>query len=111
MAGPSDVNTCRVAALLPEGSRLLNVGQPLQVGGMAHPVPDHTFHGWPDPLFPKPLLGCVRNLRVNGQASHNIDFNFDSSLVIDLKIVSLYCSFLLYNHQFFGGDKPVNVEL
>lgn len=69
--GPPDAHTCRGAATLPEGARLLNVGHPLQVGGMAHPAPDHALHGWPEPLLAPPLLGCVRNLRVNGKASHH----------------------------------------
>ncbi|XP_050686791.1 putative neural-cadherin 2 isoform X2 [Eriocheir sinensis] len=67
LAGPPDFYNCRVTATLPEGARLLNVGQPLQVAGVAYPTPDHIVHGWPEPLLAPPLIGCVRNLRVNGQ--------------------------------------------
>lgn len=71
LTSPPDVYNCRGASTLPEGARLLNVDQPLQVGGMAYPAPDHTLHGWPEPLFAPPLIGCVRNLRVNGQVSRH----------------------------------------
>lgn len=70
LPSPPDYYSCRVAATLPEGARLLNVGQPLQVGGVAYPPPDHVLQGWPEPLLAPPLLGCVRNLRVNGEVSH-----------------------------------------
>ncbi|MPC15765.1 hypothetical protein E2C01_008568 [Portunus trituberculatus] len=64
---PNDANICRGSAKLPRGARLLNVGQPLQIGGLAHPVPAHALYGWPEPLLALPLHGCVRNLRINGQ--------------------------------------------
>lgn len=67
LANSLEVYNCRGVATLPKGAHLLNVGQPLQVGGLAHRAPDNTLHGWPEPLLAPPLLGCVRNLRVNSQ--------------------------------------------
>ena len=69
LPSPLDAHSCRGSVKLPQGARLLNVGQPLQVGGMAHPVPAHTLYGWLEPLLALPFHGCVRNLRVNGQVS------------------------------------------
>ncbi|XP_069183734.1 putative neural-cadherin 2 isoform X2 [Procambarus clarkii] len=64
---PPNPQTCRGTARLPDGAHLLNTPHPLQVGGLAHPAPSHTAYGWPAPLLPKPFLGCVRNLRINGE--------------------------------------------
>lgn len=66
---PPDAHTCRGAARLPAYAHVLNIPQPLQVGGMAHPPPTHTLYGWSKPIKPRPLKGCVRNLRVNGEVS------------------------------------------
>ncbi|ROT65134.1 putative neural-cadherin, partial [Penaeus vannamei] len=64
---PPDAHTCRGAARLSRGALLLNAAQPLQVGGLAHPPPAHTVYGWPKPILARPLRGCVRNLRINGE--------------------------------------------
>ncbi|XP_071515440.1 putative neural-cadherin 2 isoform X1 [Panulirus ornatus] len=64
---PPDAHTCRGAAGLPRAARVLNTARPLQIGGLAHPPPAHTHYGWPAPLRPRPLRGCLRNLRINGQ--------------------------------------------
>ncbi|XP_047489161.1 putative neural-cadherin 2 [Penaeus chinensis] len=64
---PPDAHTCRGAARLSRGALLLNAAQPLQVGGLAHPPPAHTVYGWPKPILGRPLRGCVRNLRINGE--------------------------------------------
>nr|XP_053635865.1 putative neural-cadherin 2 isoform X3 [Cherax quadricarinatus] len=64
---PPDPHTCRGSARLPAGAHLLNTPHPLQVGGLAHPPPSHTAYGWPSPLLPRPFLGCIRNLRINGE--------------------------------------------
>ncbi|XP_069195930.1 putative neural-cadherin 2 [Procambarus clarkii] len=64
---PPDAHTCRGAVRLPKEARMLNTDQPLQVGGLAHPLPAHTLYGWPAPLRPVPFRGCIRNLRMNGE--------------------------------------------
>ncbi|XP_047487091.1 putative neural-cadherin 2 [Penaeus chinensis] len=58
---------CRLTAPLPATSLTLGVAAPLQVGGLANPPPDHHDHGWPAPLTARAFLGCIRNLRVNGE--------------------------------------------
>ncbi|XP_050738814.1 putative neural-cadherin 2 isoform X2 [Eriocheir sinensis] len=62
---PPDAHICRGAARLPLGASVLNTGQPLQVGGLAHPLPDHVSKGWPDSSSLRSFRGCVRNLRIN----------------------------------------------
>ncbi|XP_071548441.1 LOW QUALITY PROTEIN: putative neural-cadherin 2 [Panulirus ornatus] len=62
-----DPQKCRGAARLPQGAHLFNTPHPLQVGGLAHPPPSHMLYGWPGPLLAKPLHGCLKNLRVNGE--------------------------------------------
>ncbi|KAK4296782.1 hypothetical protein Pmani_030755 [Petrolisthes manimaculis] len=67
LPSPPDAHTCRGAARLPRGARMLNTEHPLQVGGLAHPIPSHIVHGWPISLLTRPLHGCIRNLRVNSK--------------------------------------------
>lgn len=62
---PPDAHICRGAARLPRGARVLNTGQPLQVGGLAHPLPDHVSERWPESRSLRSFRGCVRNLRIN----------------------------------------------
>ncbi|XP_076032740.1 neural-cadherin-like isoform X2 [Oratosquilla oratoria] len=40
--------------------------EPLQVGGMAHPVPRPEQHDWTHGPSAKPLTGCIRRLSING---------------------------------------------
>ncbi|XP_045129226.1 putative neural-cadherin 2 isoform X2 [Portunus trituberculatus] len=62
---PPDAHICRGAARLPGGARILNTGQPLQVGGLAHPLPDHVSERWPESRSLPSFRGCLRNLRIN----------------------------------------------
>ncbi|XP_042237551.1 putative neural-cadherin 2 isoform X1 [Homarus americanus] len=62
-----DAHTCRGAARLPQGTRVLNAGGPLQVGGLAHPPSAHILQGNPSSPRPPHFHGCIRNLRVNSQ--------------------------------------------
>ncbi|KAK4300601.1 hypothetical protein Pmani_027211 [Petrolisthes manimaculis] len=40
---------------------------PLQVGGLAHTLPNPSQYGWKEAPTPQPLDGCVSHLRLNGQ--------------------------------------------
>ena len=99
----TDAYSCRGSAKLPRGASLLNVGQPLQVGGMAHPAPAHALYGWPEPLLPLPLHGCVRNLRINGQVGDQ------SGVVPSSSIVELWS--LVSNITGLGPYRPLRLRL
>ena len=73
---PPDAHTCRVAAQLPGSSRHLSIDSPLQVGGIAHPPPDHILHGWPIPILARPLVGCISHIRINGEVSISKIFSY-----------------------------------
>nr|XP_053630333.1 putative neural-cadherin 2 [Cherax quadricarinatus] len=66
-ATPTDAHTCRGAARLPRTARVLNASGPLQVGGLAHPLPAHYLNDGTPIFRPPHFQGCLRNLRVNGQ--------------------------------------------
>lgn len=66
---------CRLTAPLPPNEQPLSVAAPLQVGGLAHALPDHQHHGWPAQLSQEGFYGCIRNLRVNGKVRINIPLN------------------------------------
>lgn len=66
---PPDAHICRGAARLPKGARVLNTGQPLQVGGLAHPLPGHVARGWPESRSMRSFRGCLRNLRINREVN------------------------------------------
>ncbi|XP_071516873.1 putative neural-cadherin 2 isoform X2 [Panulirus ornatus] len=59
-----DASTCRVSANV---GRVLKMGGPLQVGGMATWSSARPSHERPASSSPPSLRGCIRNLRVNGQ--------------------------------------------
>ncbi|XP_042894152.1 putative neural-cadherin 2 [Penaeus japonicus] len=40
---------------------------PLQLGGLAHPLPEPAFFGWSSGPIPEALHGCMSHLTVNGQ--------------------------------------------
>lgn len=44
---------------------------PVQLGGLAHPVPHPADHGWTTNLIGSPLTGCLSHFMVNGQVSLN----------------------------------------
>ncbi|KAK3891745.1 hypothetical protein Pcinc_004389, partial [Petrolisthes cinctipes] len=58
-----EASKCRVRKTLGAGVHVLNPCRPLQVGGLAHPLPPHLTHA----LTHAHLAGCIRNLRINGQ--------------------------------------------
>ena len=60
---------CRISANLPSGGIFLNTPTPLQVGGLAHPTPNSKRYGWPVNIEGVPLLGCIRNIRVNSEVN------------------------------------------
>nr|XP_045618159.1 putative neural-cadherin 2 [Procambarus clarkii] len=62
-----DARACRGTAKLPGVAHAFNTGGPLQLGGLAQPLPTHTANGNPPPIRPPHLRGCIRNLRLNGQ--------------------------------------------
>lgn len=62
-----EASNCRVRKTLSKGVQVLNPCRPLQVGGLAHPLPPHLTHA----LTHAHLAGCIRNLRINGQVSRD----------------------------------------
>lgn len=42
---------------------------PVQLGGLAHPLPHPADHGWTTNLIDSPLTGCLSHFMVNGQVS------------------------------------------
>ncbi|XP_071515917.1 putative neural-cadherin 2 isoform X1 [Panulirus ornatus] len=66
-APPIPRDICRVATRVPRASGVLQMGGPLQVGGLAAPPSAHALRGRAPLPHPPHLRGCLRNIRVNGQ--------------------------------------------
>ncbi|KAK7070791.1 hypothetical protein SK128_020797, partial [Halocaridina rubra] len=58
---------CRSGVPLSPEDGGLNVGAPLQIGGLAHLPPRYQDRGWPQAITTASFQGCIRNLRVNGE--------------------------------------------
>ena len=77
-AGPPDSHSCRTSTHLPESKSQVKLSAPLQLGGIAHPPPDHVTHGWSTPISSTSFKGCVANVRVNGEVSSLLQINICS---------------------------------
>ena len=108
---PPDAHICRGAARLPRGARVLNTGQPLQVGGLAHPLPDHVSERWNESHSLRSFHGCVRNLRINREVCASCNHMYtESNHVIAtafsrLKILKQVPSLRIKSKKVLGNKK------